>query len=314
LSERDGAAKRVVLVADDDATTRALTRAALEPVGFSVVEAADGAAALEAYGRLLPDLVILDVQMPRMDGISVCRALRARGDARHVPIMMATGLDDMESIDAAYAAGATDFVAKPVNWALLRHRVRYVMRSSDAARELGKSEQKFRLITESSSDFIAMLDRDGRRLYSSPSYRSLFDTDLQGTDSFREIHPEDREMIREIFRATVDTGVGRDARFRWLLDGGDVRYIESRGNVIRDDSGAVSRVVVVSRDVTERTLQQDRIERLSRITAVLSGINSALVRIRDRTQLFDEACRIAVEHGHFSFAWVGWVHRDTGAI
>jgi diguanylate cyclase (GGDEF)-like protein/PAS domain S-box-containing protein len=304
----------VVLVADDERTTRHLARATLESAGFTVVDVGDGQAALDAYAGAAPDLVMLDVEMPRLDGISVCRALRARGDANHVPIVISTGLDDLKSIEAAYAAGATDFIPKPVNWALLPHRVRYILRSASAARELGKSEEKFRLITESSADFIAMLDRDGQRLYTSPSYRALFESDLHGTDSFREIHPGDRESIRELFRETVRTGAGRNAKFRWQLANGEVRYVESRGSVIRDEAGEVSRVVVVSRDVTERTRQEERIERLSRITAVLSGINSAIVRIRDRAQLLEEACRIAVVHGHFSFAWVGWVDPATQAI
>ena len=305
----------MILVADDEPTTRQLTRVALEQAGFSVVEAGDGAAAIAAFERSAPDLVLLDVEMPVMDGITACRKLRERPDGRYVPIVMATGLEDIASIDRAYAAGATDFIPKPINWALLRHRVRYVLRSSQAARELGRSEEKFRLITESSSDFIAMLDRDGQRLYSSPSYEAVFGRkDLHGTDSFCEIHPQDREAIREVFRKTVETGVGRDARYRWLTQDGSVRYLESRGNVIHDDAGNVARVVVVSRDVTERTRQQEKIEGLSRITAVLSGINSAIVRIRSRTQLLDEACRIAVEHGHFSFAWIGMVDPATQAI
>jgi diguanylate cyclase (GGDEF)-like protein/PAS domain S-box-containing protein len=311
---RPTAAAPIVLVVDDEPTTRHLTRVALEQAGFTVAEAGDGLAGLAIYPQLLPDLVLLDVEMPQMDGITLCRLLRERRDARHVPIVMATGLDDIASIEAAFAAGATDFIPKPMNWALLRHRVRYILRSSEAARELGKSEEKFRLITESSSDFIAMLDRDGHRLYSSPSYRALFPGELVGTDSFREIHPEDREAIRRVFRATVESGEGREARFRWLLGDGSVRYVESRGNVIRDDAGEVSRVVVVSRDVTERTLQQERLERMGRINAVLSGINSAIVRIRDRDELLEEACRIAVEHGHFSFAWVGLVDASSQAI
>jgi diguanylate cyclase (GGDEF)-like protein/PAS domain S-box-containing protein len=309
------AVERVILIADDEATTRGLARAALEHAGFRVEEVANGVEALEAYERLYPDLVLLDVEMPEMDGLTVCRKLRSRSDARYVPIVMATGLDDVASIDAAYAAGATDFIPKPLNWALLQHRVRYILRSSNASRELGRSEEKFRLITESSSDFIAMLDREGRRIYSSPSYRGFFGPDdLAGTDSFREIHPDDRDMIRDVFRATVETGVGRDAKFRWILQDGAVRYIESKGNVIRDDAGNVSRVVVVSRDITERTRQEERIERLSRITAVLGGINSAIVRIRDRAELLEEACRIAVVHGHFSFAWVGLVDPVTQAV
>ena len=118
---------------DDEPTTRYLTRVALEQAGFSVVEVGDGAAVLAACARTLPDLLLLDVDMPEIDGISVCKCLRERSDARHVPIVMATGLDDFASIDAAFAAGATDFIPKPINWALLRHRVRYILRSSQAA-------------------------------------------------------------------------------------------------------------------------------------------------------------------------------------
>ena len=301
-----------ILIADDDATSRQIASAVLQDAGFEIVEAADGPAALAAFVGEPPDLVLLDVEMPGLDGLEVCRRLRERREARHVPIVMATGLDDMASIEAAFAAGATDFISKPINWTLLRHRVRYVLRASRAARELLGSEEKFRLITESSSDFIALLDRDGRRLYTSPSHHELFGAgDLSGTDSFREIHPEDRETIQDVFRETVDSGVGQGARYRWVLEDGTVRHLESRGNVIRAPDGSVERVVVVSRDVTERTLQEEKIQRLSRIGAVLSGINSAIVRIRERSLLLEEACRIAVDDGHFAFAWVGLLDADT---
>ena len=302
----------LVLVVDDEATSRLLTREALEQSGLSVTEAEDGGSALSAFESARPDLVLLDVEMPDMDGFAVCRKLRSRPDARYVPIVMLTGRDDIDSINGAYSAGATDFIAKPINWTLLGHRARYILRTSNAVRELANSEERFRLITENSSDFIAMLDREGRRLYNSPSYRALLnDAEATGTDSFDEVHPDDREAIRRVFRETVETGVGRQARFRWLLKDGSVRYMESQGNVVRDDSGEVSKVIVVSRDVTERTRQQQKIERLSRITAVLGGINSAIVRIRTPKELFEETCRVAVQQGHFSLAWVGLLDRAT---
>lgn len=120
-------ARRVALVADDEPTTRHLMRVALEQAGFSVVEAEDGVAALAAYEQSSPALVILDVDMPQLDGISVCRRLRERQDGRDVPILMITALDDMAWIDTALAAGATDFIPKPINWALLRYRVRHLL-------------------------------------------------------------------------------------------------------------------------------------------------------------------------------------------
>jgi diguanylate cyclase (GGDEF)-like protein/PAS domain S-box-containing protein len=312
VMERNAQAQARVLIVDDESTARLLTRASLEQAGFSVTEAEDGEQALAAFEEARPDLVLLDVEMPGIDGYTVCQRLRSRPQARHVPIIMVTGRDDVASIDRAYEAGATDFVAKPINWALLGHRVRYILRSGEALRELAVSEEKFRLITENISDFIAVLDLEGRRVYTSPSYQAVFGgTDLMGTDSFQDIHPDDRERIRGIFRETVDTGAGQPAQFRFLADDGSVRFMESWGNLIRDESRKASRVVVVSRDVTERKKQHDRIERLSRITAVLSGINSAIVRIRDRNEMLAEACRIAVDHGKFGLAWIGLLDRGT---
>jgi diguanylate cyclase (GGDEF)-like protein/PAS domain S-box-containing protein len=115
----------------------------------------------------------------------------------------------------------------------------------DFARTLG-------LVLDHMSDLVAMLDTEGRRLYNSPSYSTVFgDKDLTGTDSFREIHPEDRERVRKVFRETVASGVGQRTQYRFLLGDGSIRYIESQGDVIKDAGGKVTRVIVVSRDITE---------------------------------------------------------------
>jgi len=152
-----------------------------------------------------------------------------------------------------------------------------------AQADLRRSEQQFRLIAENVDDLIALVDRKGRRLYSSPSYRMLGNTkSLHGTDSFNEIHPEDRKKIRRVFEQTVKTGVGQRAEFRFLLKDGSVRYIESQGNVIRDAAGRVERLVVVSRDVTERKkseakerLLQEELEQSDRLKSLgqtLAGV------------------------------------------
>jgi DNA-binding response OmpR family regulator len=126
----------LVLVVDDDPTTRILVRGALEPAGYAVEEAEGGAEAVSSFERSRPDIVLLDVNMPGMDGFAVCAALRARQDGRQVPVMMVTGLDDHDSIHRAYEIGATDFVTKPINLAQLGHRVRYLLRGSRLQQEL----------------------------------------------------------------------------------------------------------------------------------------------------------------------------------
>jgi len=81
------------------------------------------------------------VVMPGMDGFEFCRQLRSQPQSEHTPILMATGLDDEDSIAAAYEAGATDFTAKPINWTVLNHRVRYVLRAARAFQKLRESQQ-----------------------------------------------------------------------------------------------------------------------------------------------------------------------------
>src|SRR3978361_2249872 len=101
--------KASILIVDDDDVVRAIMRAELEADGFEIFEAADGVEACKSCWSQLPDLVIADVIMPRMDGFTLCRELRANPVSQFVPILQATGLDDVDSIEKAYEAGATDF-------------------------------------------------------------------------------------------------------------------------------------------------------------------------------------------------------------
>jgi DNA-binding response OmpR family regulator len=121
-----------ILIVDDDVVLRSLARAALENDGFKVEEAGDGEEACRIFDACAPQLLVVDVVMPGMNGYELCRAIRNRPAGGHVPILMATGLDDIESITQAYEAGATDFITKPLNWLILCHRVRYLLRASRA--------------------------------------------------------------------------------------------------------------------------------------------------------------------------------------
>ena len=129
---------------------------------------------------------------------------------------------------------------------------------ADCARTLG-------LVLDHMSDLVAMLDTSGRRLYNSPSYGKVFgDQALEGTDSFREIHPDDRGRVQRVFRETVESGIGQRTEYRFLLADGGIRYIESQGDVIRDAAGKVAQVVVVARDITERKVSEQALEETNR--------------------------------------------------
>src|ERR1700688_5023485 len=135
-----------VLVVDDDAGARLLVGTALEMAGFRVIAAADGMTALRPFREHPADCVVLDVVMPGMNGFDVCSALRAMPESRHVPILMQSSLDDLETVNRAYNAGATDFSSKGINPMLLAQRVKFLVRAKQNQDQLRESEARFRYL------------------------------------------------------------------------------------------------------------------------------------------------------------------------
>ena len=166
-------------------------------------------------------------------------------------------------------------------------------RTVEALRE---QEEFYRMIAENIDDFVAVLDLEGRRLYNSPSYSRLFGNheSLKGTDSFAEIHPDDREHVRRVFNETVQTGIGLRIEYRFVLPDGSIRYMESCGGLIRNSRGHASRVVVVSRDITERIKAEDQIRNLA--------FYDALTKLPNR-RMFDDRLNQAMaaskRSGHY---------------
>src|SRR5688572_7074154 len=119
---------------------------------------------------------------------------------------------------------------------------------------LHASEARFRLIAEHASDLIGLLDPSGRRVYVNPAYeRVLGDSrGLLGREAIADMHPDDRERMRQHFSELVRTGAGPMAEFRMLTQRGEVRHIESHASTIREQNGRVRLVIAVARDITER--------------------------------------------------------------
>jgi signal transduction histidine kinase len=142
MSETTASPPAQILIVDDDPIVRALMRATLQVDGHEVIEAEDGDEAYAFCEKRQPDLLVADVVMPRMDGFALCSALRRRSQSAYLPVLMATGLDDIPSITRAYEVGATDFISKPINWIILGHRVRYLLRASRAFEEVRQNRDQ----------------------------------------------------------------------------------------------------------------------------------------------------------------------------
>ncbi|NET09507.1 MAG: response regulator, partial [Symploca sp. SIO2B6] len=121
--------KPLILIADDDRSLRKLLNLALIQAGYQVIQVGSGEQVIQDFQRLQPDLVLLDAMMPDLDGFECCQHLR-QVFKTDVPILMVTVLDDQSSIDRAFEVGATDYITKPIHWAVLRQRVKRLLTSS----------------------------------------------------------------------------------------------------------------------------------------------------------------------------------------
>ena len=133
---------RRILFVDDDPILREFAVVNLSTDQATVETAPDGAVALEAIEAAAPDIVLLDLEMPNLDGFEVLRQVRANPRHQFLPIVVVTGREDVEAVDRAFEAGATSFVVKPLNWRLLSHQLRYVHRAARHGRQLAEREHE----------------------------------------------------------------------------------------------------------------------------------------------------------------------------
>jgi len=188
-----------------------------------------------------------------------------------------------------------------------------------AEEELERTRSQLNSILATLSDVVWSYSlREDRLIYVNASEertlgRAAVDFYIHSDRWFSAIHPQDRERVEREWHEVRASGKF-DSIYRIVLPGERIRWIHDRGGAVRDARGVPERVDGIARDITQFKLQELRIERQNRVYAVLSGINNAIVRIRDRQELLEEACRIAVEDGGFGIAWIGKYDAATREI
>lgn len=151
---------QLILIVDDSPTMRLIIQTALRSVGFNVIQAENGNTALSILETSKPDAILLDVEMPGLNGFEVCKEIRKVPEWSYIPIMMVTGLDDYEAINKAFEAGATDFTTKPINSTLLSYRVCYMLRTNSYFQELQLAEKKVRVLNNELTDKLLEIQQN----------------------------------------------------------------------------------------------------------------------------------------------------------
>jgi two-component system cell cycle response regulator len=162
--------KPIILIVDDEQSVRSVLETLLTYEGYRVFLAADGEQGVAMAAKVLPDVILLDVMMPKLNGYEVCQRLRADPVLREVPILMITALSAREARLEGINAGADDFITKPIDSVELRARLRTITRLNRYRRLLNE-QRRFSWIIEQSLDGYVVLDQQGMLLFANPQAR-----------------------------------------------------------------------------------------------------------------------------------------------
>jgi len=252
-------ARPSILIVDDDEILRMLLRQFLEGEEYRVTEAINGSEALAKLSTTPYDLVIMDIAMPGIDGLSVCEHLKSVFD-NPPPVLMITALEDEESVDRAFNAGAVDLIRKPIQWSVLRNRIRYIIHAHHARLEIEEMSRNYEMILDAAANGICGVDEKQRISFVNPAalkmllftqeevidlpYREIFKASKPGTNDFEvDCCPFFQEGApKEPFHYD---------ELRLLRRDGTSFPVDCRSTPILEGS-KVSGAVLVFQDVTER--------------------------------------------------------------
>ena len=266
----EGEVSHTVLVVDDDNVVRLLLRTQLQKAGFRVLCAADGEQALSIFEQAHPDVVLLDVMMPGLDGFAVCEAIRRNPAGANTPIVMMTGLEDLASIHRAYQAGATDFATKPVNCPVLIQRLRYMLRATVTLEALRSSQDTLKsaqkLINLGYVEFepatgYCRLSELVRKLKQQSAGAELSDIDWL----YHIMRSDDLPHLQQRLDGLPELAAGESRTWEQMLrmSDGSVRTYQVHLARVDTPQKEMRRLLATVLDITERKQSEQRIRRLA---------------------------------------------------
>ena len=281
--------KRPTILAIDDNPQNLVTLATSLETDFDFQLASSGLQGLALAEAAPPDLILLDVMMPVVDGFETCRRFKANPKLGSIPIIFLTALSDLETEVSGLALGAADYITKPINVGLVRQRVRNLLQLTSLARELKASEERLRLVMEATGEGIWDWQIPSGLIVHNAAWPLMLGLDesllTHPMDDFiNRVHAQDLPAVQQAIQRCLAEGADyvsehrlrfKDSHYIWVLD---------RGRVVeRSADGSPLRMVGSMKNIDERKRSEAEIHRLAFYDALTSLPNRRL--LIDRLQL-----------------------------
>lgn len=248
-----------ILVVDDEEVNCDLLRRRLERKGYSVDTVGDGSGALEKIQNEHFDMVLLDIMLPVVDGITVLKTIREEFSASELPVIMVSAKDDSEGIVEALQLGANDYITKPVDFPVALARIDTQLSHRRMKMALQESEERYALALAGANDGLWDWDLRTDKMYYSARWKAMLglteDEPILNTPEewFGRVHPNDLKALKEsIERHLEDGDLHFECEYRILHQSGSYRWALSRGMAVRDAKGEVYRMAGSQTDITNR--------------------------------------------------------------
>lgn len=252
--------KAHILVVDDAPLIRGIIVQVLKKYGYLVEAAENGQQAIECFIEHPPDLILMDADMPVVDGVTACARIRHLSPLKCLPIIMVTSFGGPEWVDRAYAAGATDYVVKPINWDVLRNRIHYILQAKQAEEALFREKEKAQITLTSIGEGVITTNPQGEIEYlntAASKFTGWSSKQAQGLplhQVFSIIDEQTQKPLEFPLHRCLQEGkiVGLEKNIVLVHRDKKTKFaIKETASPIKDSQGNIIGVVLVFHDVTE---------------------------------------------------------------
>jgi diguanylate cyclase (GGDEF)-like protein/PAS domain S-box-containing protein len=297
-----------ILIAEDSKLERRMLRNNLVSWGYQVNEAVNGKEAIAMFDEVNPDLVILDGIMPEMDGYAVCEYLQEHKKRNRTPIILITAYDNEEAVERAFAAGAGEYLTKPVYWNVLKYRIKRILQARQAEIALGKSEEKLQGILNNAVVGIGMVNEHGNCIYANQKLVDMLGYSLAElyTIGLKQVtHPDEWPRTSENLRQMINKeSLECHVERRCIRKDQTVFWARLSAAVVYDEDHEIESLLGIVIDITDRKVMDAQINLQNQY---LLALNEVSLQLLNRLDL-DHVLAMIVTHA------VNLLHNASGSL